>query len=264
MIAFLPLIAAVSVATAISSPSEKRTLQTAITGTLTLNELSRFHQLCRDLHQGTAVSSVDFVAPAAEKKFHQLLQQKLHTTDVMAMADSKLIYQLQRDVKALSNCDDKKTFQAMLDNFELTSFALEIAPALPRSVKHKTTPAQQINDEAARIIARSSTIALVSISDRQKLSAVQQANYLHLDYQSRYIFKVEHGWRNVAPGYLGMHIFVDEKSFNRTPKQWLVFLDQKNHFIKAVAADRAADYMKQLSKPEWQFDQHGNLRRTAP
>lgn len=264
MIAFLPLIATISAATVISSPSEKRTLQTAITGTLTLSELSRFHQLCRDLQLGTAVGSIDFSTLAAEKKFHLLLQQKLHTTDVVGLADTKFLQQIKHDIKPLSNCDDKMAFQSMWDKFELTSFALEISPALPRSVKLGATPAQRANAEIARVIARSNAIALVSISDRQQLSAVQQANYLHLDYQSRYIFKVEHGWRNVVPGYLGMHIHVDEESISRTPKQWLVFLDQKNHFIKAVAADSAAAYIKQLNKPEWQFDQRGNLHRTAP
>ena len=270
MLTLLPVISTfLSVSLAASgnySPSERRTLQTALDSSLHYSELNRFNQLCQ-LQSDSAVAQQFAAVSLQYDKLTQLLQDKLHTNnqDKLLQYNNQLTASVKQNVPTLTDCNDSKAYQALLDRYELSLFALDISESIdsPLSSQNSATQRKQAasRTNASALIARSYAIALVSVSDRELLSPVQQANYLHLDYQSRYIFKILEGWRNITAAYMGMHIFVDDVTRAKTAGQWLIFLDQNNHFIQAVSKDQANVYLDLLGEAEWRFDAAGNLIR---
>lgn len=263
MLTLLPLFASLAaIPTAVSgfTTSEKRTLQSAVSSALYSNALQHYYQQCKEQPTDSAIA-----LPITDKqrgKLLQLLMQAIHTDDIDSLLqfDAKLTKDSQATLTIPKDCQDEAGLQAMLDNYEVALFSLEIALPLNRGLR-KPAPTNKRSNEVEQLIARSSAIAQVSIADKQQLSAVQQANFLHYDYQSRFIFKVEQGWKNPAPAYVGMHKYIEDNQLNATARQWLIFLDKNNHFVKAIELDKASAYLKALQKPQWRFDSRGNLQR---
>jgi len=268
MLTVFPLLSVLSAVPAIAnsySTSEKRTLQSAVSSALHSTAVSQYYLQCKELPvEGEPAVSV------TDKQYHRLqalLQEKVHSSDVekLLQADARLTHDVKRSITPPKDCSDSKAYLSLLDNYELALFSLEIAMPLSKPIANasaaKNRQASAQRSELKQLIARSNSIALVSVSDKQLLSPVQQANFLHPDYQGRYIFKVEQGWNNSLPNYMGMHVFIAEAELSKTAKQWLVFLDKNNHFIKAIALDSAGAYLTALQEPHWRFDVHGNLHR---
>lgn len=268
MLILLPLLSALSAAPALASSfsgSEKRTLQAAISSALHSAELNRFYLQCKEQPKEGEVSLV--VTDKEQPRMLAMLQQKVHTQDLdlLLKADKKLSQTVKRGILTLKSCDDSKALQQLLDNYEVALFSLDIAMPLERPLTSKATSSAQRSAQAqsavSQLIARSHAIALVNIVEKQQLNAVQQANHLHPDYSSSYIFKVQHGWRGNVAAYLGMHVFVSDADMAKTEKQWLVFIDKNGHFIQAIAASQAQPYLAILKDAEWRYDTYGNLHR---
>lgn len=263
MLTLLPLFASLTaMPTAVSgySTSEKRTLQSAISSALYSNAVQYYYQQCKE--QPAEGSDVLPLTDKQRPKLLNLLRQAVHTDDidVLLQFDTKLTKHSEAALITPKDCNDIAGLQTMLDSYEVALFSLEIALPLNRSL-HKPVSTNKRSNEVERLIARSAVIAQVTITDKQQLSAVQQANFLHYDYQSRFIFKVEQGWKNPAPAYVGMHKYIEDSQFTATAKKWLIFLDKNNHFVKAIELDKAGAYLKALQQPEWRFDSRGNLQR---
>lgn len=263
MLTILPLLSTlVSLPVTVSgySTSEKRTLQSAISSALYSNAVNHYYLQCKE--QPTDTSDTLQLSDPQRSKLLRLLKQAVRTDDIdlLLKVDARLTQSSQAAIITPKHCEDEKGLQSMLDNYEVALFSLEIALPLDRAI-NQPKPASNRSNEIEQLIARSSAIAQVSISDKQLLSAVQQANFLHLDYQSRFIFKVEQGWKNPAPAYIGMHKYIEEAQLASTAKQWLIFLDQQNHFVKAIELDKASAYLKALQQPQWRFDSMGSLQR---
>lgn len=269
MLIILPLISALSATPAIAnsySASEKRTLQSAINSALHSAEIQQYYQQCKE----PAVTESGITAVITDKqqpRLQALLQEKVHTQNIeqLLQADAKLTEIVKRSIVSPDTCEDSKAYQALLDNYELALFSLEIAIPLDRPIGNKVFAAKSRSNaeqhEVQQLISRSHAIALANVVDKQQLNAVQQANYLHPDYQGRYVFKIQHGWRGNMAHYIGMHIFVSDADIDKTPKQWLVFLDKNGHFITAIDAGKARLHLKTLQNAEWRYDVHGNLQR---
>ena len=265
MLTILPLITTLTtipVAVSGFSTSEKRTLQSAITGALYSNAINHFYQQCKEQPLENGPEATISLTDKQRVKLLSLLKQAVHTDDIEVLlgADQQLTRASQKALIVPNNCQDQAGLQSMLDNYEVALFSLEIALPLNRAISQpKPTPAR--SNEVQQLIDRSTAIAQVSISDKQLLSAVQQANFFHYDYQSRFIFKVEQGWKKPMPAYVGMHKYIEDNQLTATAKQWLIFLDKNNHFIKAIEMDKAGAYLKVLQQPQWRFDSMGNLQR---
>lgn len=268
MITTISLLSALSmpVTTSGISGSERRTLQSAISSALYSEEIQRFHQQCNQADADSAATGAS-ATDAQRSTLEQLLQQKVHTADIQYLlnAEPKLTADLSKNIAKLNRCSDAAAFQALQDNYDLALFSLEIATPLSKALSNKSSVnASQVRQAQQRTVAlidSSHAIAWANVVDRQQLNAVQQANYLHPDYQGRYVFKVQHGWRGNISNYLGMHIFVSEADIDKTAKQWLIFLDKNGHFIDALEARKAADHLKVLQNADWRYDVHGNLHR---
>lgn len=249
------------------SPSERRTLQSALEMSLQASELQRFQQFCLNSYPESEVAKA-FPTPIIAKQHQQeLLQQKLKMSDLadITMIDRKMTTYVKSKVNELDDCENSFSFQELLDKHELTVFSLEIATELKQAPITADATSKRLaaskSAEIQKLIERSNAIALVSISDRQLLNVIEQANFLHLNYDSRYIFKVLQGWKNITPTYMGMHVAIDENAISSTAPEWLVFLDHNKHFIEAVKKNDASMHLRLLAKPDWQFDNKGNLIR---
>ncbi|MGI5310646.1 hypothetical protein [Rheinheimera sp. WS51] len=249
------------------SPSERRTLQTAVEMSIQYNELERFQQHCISQEPESDIAKIYSTLPVSQAKAYSLIENKLKMSGIESVesVDKKLTKFVKKNVPTLIDCTDSKAYQTLLDSYELTVFSLEISSELAQApVSTATSRQQSAASETAsikKLIESSHGIALVTVTDRNLLSPVEQANYLHLDYDSRYIFKVHQGWKNITASYMGMHIAVDDASLASTATEWLIFIDQKKHFIKAIKKQDAAAHLRMLVKPEWMFDTKGNLVR---
>ena len=267
MLIALPLLSALSITPALAnsfSASEKRTLQSAISSVLHSDEINRYYQICKE--QPEKSEDLPLLTDKERPRLLALLQQKLKTadTELLFNLDPRLTQSVRNGLVKPAHCEDSKGLQTLFDNYEVALFSLDLALPLERSLTHKPGTKSRSNAakaEASQLINQSHAIALVDVIDKQLLNAVQQANFLHPDYSGKFIFKVQQGWRSNIPHYIGMHIFVSDSDFDKTPKQWLVFLDKNGHFIKALPSSNAAAYIKALAGAEWRYDVYGNLHR---
>lgn len=263
MLILLPLLStlvAVPVAASGYSTSEKRTLQSAVSSILYSDAINQFYLQCKE--QPIEGEEPLRLTDKQRSKLLALLKQAVHSdeTELLLKFDQKMTSNSQSMLVTPGNCQDEKGLQTMLDNYEIALFSLEIALPLSQPVSQPKVIVRGDN-QVEQLINRSTAIAQVVVSNKQQLSALQQANFLHLDYQSQFIFKVEQGWKKPAPAYVGMHKYVEDSQLTNTAKQWLIFLDQNNHFIKAIELDKAGAYLKALNKPQWRFDSMGSLQR---
>lgn len=168
------------------------------------------------------------------------------------------------DLPASIDCKDAAAYQAMLDQYELTRFSLEISEPISKSLLENTASKQASQQNTTMLqgyLQRSSSIALATVVDRQKLSTMEQAKYLHLDYLSNSVFQIKSGWRNIIPHYTGMHIQVTDQDAAKYQGDWLIFLDRQKQFIAALPIDEVQAFLPELGKSEWKFDLNGNLQR---
>jgi hypothetical protein len=264
----LPLLIALTATPAIAnsySNSEKRTLQAAVSSVLHSAEITRYYQQCREPVEEN--SDTIIARDTDYARLLDLLQQKVHSQNIeqLLAADPRITQSIGSKLVKPINCEDAKGLQALLDSYEVALFSLDLAFALERPIGQKAYTAKSRSNaeqnDIQQLITRSHAIALVNVVDKQQLTAVQQANYLHPDYAGRYVFKVQHGWHGNVSQFLGMHIYVADKDIDKTTKQWLIFLDKNSHFIKAIPAYKAGGHLKKLQQAEWRYDVHGNLHR---
>lgn len=268
MLSLLPLLSSLSSMPALAatySTSDKRTLQAAVNSALHSKEIRRFHQQCKEQAPDTS-EQVDFNGDRSYLRLQQLLKEKVFQdqTAILSM-DNKLTRQLEGGVVVPKDCADSQSLQTLLDNYEMALFALEIAMPLESSpannIAHTKRRNQQAQASIKQLIAQSTAIGLATVVEKRQLNAVQQANHLHPDYSSNYIFRVQQGWRGAISPYLGMHISITDKEVTQTAKEWLIFLDRNGHFIKAIAKEQAKPYLSELAGADWRYDTNGQFYR---
>lgn len=261
----LPLLLSSLSGSVILTQSERRTLQSAVVSVSYYNEINRFVSFCQtDMTNNKFFKATDpsVLAEAIEQ------QIKLSLPEFTALISSHPMLAAMQPTEfkeSLKNCTDLTAYQKMLDTYELEVFSLQIASPVSSALLRRQNRQQQQNnqqrEEAKLALQRSKGIAIGIVIDRNNLSPVDQARYLHIDYQSRYIFKLKSGWQNIPPRYMGMHRYLDDNNFHSAPKQWLLLLDQQNHIINAIPLANANAYLQQLGKVDWHIDVSGNLQR---
>lgn len=242
--------------------SERNLLQSAVHTQHTFQIIEHYFEQCSSLkeYQRLGVPDLQQHRSVIEAKLNISYQDFLFASQHAASWQ-----QLQpRDTLKLAECSNSDLYQQYIDQYEIQRFSLEIATPLTKPLL--TNPAAKQNQQnqlsvLQGYLQRSSTIAIATVSDRQQLSAIEQANFLHLDYKSRYIFRINQGWRNVPPRYIGMHVQINEQDLAKYQGDWLIFLDQQRQFITARPVKEAATFIKQLGKSDWQIDNSGNLQR---
>ncbi|SEA83881.1 hypothetical protein [Alkalimonas amylolytica] len=162
-------------------------------------------------------------------------------------------------------CDDQDAWEQVFRDYREAYFALELSSPLEQSFADTLALRVQGQDLQRQryqlLIENSNSIAIASVVAKSQLTAIEQANYLHLDYQSDYIFRSQKGWKHYPPLFLGMHRYLSAAELADDSQQWLIFLDHQQHFISAVPLTEARSYLELLGPEHWSFDRHGNLTR---
>lgn len=162
-------------------------------------------------------------------------------------------------------CNQTYLWQQLFSDYRAAYFELELSSPLERSFADslELTQQSQVIDQQRNqaLINESNSIAIATVERKDQLTTIEQANYLHIEYQSDYIFRIQRGWKNYPPLYLGMHRYLSTAELTDHQQQWLIFLDYQQHFIEAMPLSEATSYLELLGTEDWSFDRHGNLRR---
>jgi hypothetical protein len=243
------------------SQSERGLIQSALAAQQAHSVLSSQYEACqsqRDYRQA-GLPDLQLLRSAIEAKLQLPYQDFL-----FASRQAGDWQRLQpRDPMLAGSCDEFNRYRENLDQYELQLFALEIAEPLANSLTDNRTEAADTKQlQLLRsYLQRSSSVAIARVFDRTQLNVIEQANFLHPDYQSRYIFRLEQGWRSVMPVYMGMHSQFNEQDIAKQASEWLIFLDTQKQFIAARPLTEVSALLAELGPAEWTFDLNGNLIR---
>jgi hypothetical protein len=243
------------------SQSERGLIQSALAAQQAHSVLSSQYEACqsqRDYRQA-GLPDLQLLRSAIEAKLQLPYQDFL-----FASRQAGDWQRLQpRDPMQAGSCDEFNRYRENLDQYELQLFALEIAEPLANSLTdNRTEGADTKQLQLLRsYLQRSSSVAIARVFDRTQLNVIEQANFLHPDYQSRYIFRLEQGWRSVMPVYMGMHSQFNEQDIAKQASEWLIFLDTQKQFIAARPLAEVSALLAELGPAEWTFDLNGNLVR---
>lgn len=243
------------------SQSERGLIQSALAAQQAHSVLSSQYEACqsqRDYRQA-GLPDLQLLRSAIEAKLQLPYQDFL-----FASRQAGDWQRLQpRDPMQAGSCDEFNRYRENLDQYELQLFALEIAEPLANSLTDNRTEAADTKQlQLLRsYLQRSSSVAIARVFDRTQLNVIEQANFLHPDYQSRYIFRLEQGWRSVMPVYMGMHSQFNEQDIAKQASEWLIFLDTQKQFIAARPLADVSALLAELGPAEWTFDLNGNLVR---
>jgi hypothetical protein len=162
-------------------------------------------------------------------------------------------------------CDEISLWQQLFSDYRAVYFELELSSPLEQSFADSLTQMEQNHQQQLQrnqvVINESNSIAVANVVSKDQLTAIEQANYLHIEYQSDYIFRIQRGWKNYPPLYLGTHRYLSATEFTDHNQPWLIFLDHQQRFITAVPLSEATNYLDLLGAEHWSFDRHGNLSR---
>jgi hypothetical protein len=118
-------------------------------------------------------------------------------------------------------------------------------------------------DQLAELIRSSHSIVLVRVQPKSLLTPLQQANFLHIDDKSSYVFEVQQGWKAVGPRYQGLHINISPDNYPQQPKRWLLLLDARFHPKTALHGAELQQALQLLGPPGWTFNRQGDLIRAG-
>ena len=243
------------------SQSERSVIQSALAAQQAHSVLSVQYEACqsqRDYRQA-GLPDLQLLRSAIEAKLQLPYQNFL-----FASRQAGDWQRLQpRDPLQAGSCAEFNRYRENLDQYELQLFALEIAEPLTSSLTANQTEAANAQQLLLLrgYLQRSSSVAIARVFDRSQLNAIEQANFLHPDYQSRYIFRLEQGWRRVMPIYMGMHSQFNEQDIAKQASEWLIFLDTQKQFIAVRPLTEVSALLAELGPTEWTFDLNGNLIR---
>jgi hypothetical protein len=210
------------------------------------------------------------VADGDEKSLELLLQQKLKITS------AELIKLLQENehfanltnaaVVGTPECNDREAILDLTEQFSNNYTALELSDPLEPWQRHFVAQSSSAAMDPAHLkdlINNSYSMVLVTIQPKSKLTAMQQANFLHIDDKSTYVFEVQQGWKAIAARYQGLHINISPDNYQQQPKRWLLLLDARLHPKTALHGAQLQQALKLLGTPDWTFNMQGDLLRAA-
>ncbi|MEE2003206.1 hypothetical protein QWY20_17260 [Alkalimonas sp. MEB108] len=250
------------------TPQQVRLLQVALDTETLSQQLTKAYSICQ--HGESAIQWNTLYQELESLPALSVIEQTLelpvesyrHFVQTIALLPSRNVQLWQN--RELT-CDEEDSREQLFREYREAYFAMELSPPLNQSFADTLALRQQkqglLQHRYQQLIASSNSITIANIVHKSELSAIEQANYLHLDYQSDYIFRSQKGWKHYPPLFLGMHRYISASELADDSQQWLIFLDYQQHFISAVPLTEASSYLELLGPEHWSFDRHGNLKR---
>jgi hypothetical protein len=247
--------------------AEIRTLKNAVT---VLQYQPQILELAKTCSADVLQYLPPVVADGDQTLLDLLLKQKLN----IAAAELSTLLQENEQFANLTkaavvntpDCDDREAILDLTEQFSNNYTALELSDPLGPWQRHfvaqSSAPAMdpaQLKD----LINNSHSIVLVKIQPKSTLTPLQQANFLHIDDKSSYVFEVQQGWKAIAARYHGLHINISLDNYQQQPKRWLLLLDARFHPKTALQGAELQQALKRLGTPDWTFNMRGDLIRAG-
>lgn len=245
-----------------------RTLKNAVTVLQYQQHISLLVNRCDGEDNQDLLPSKEGIA-AAKTSLQQLLQQKLQLNlqQLQTLFDNNIEFAtLTRPTTVMiPSCDDHEAIADIAEHYSNNYTALELSePMSSWQPLFTEGPAKPAIDptELVNLIAASHSLVLVEVKPKSIITPLQQADYLHIDDKSSYLFEVQQGWKAIAPRYLGLHIHINTQNYPQQPKRWLLLLDANFHPKTAMSGEKMQQALQLLGSPGWSFNLHGDLLRT--
>jgi len=258
---------------ALTAGAQARELSTADIRTLK-NAVTVAHYLphIRHLAENCSADLVQYLPAVVENadqaSLDLLLKQKLQITGAeltdLLKTNEKFAVLTQAAVVTTPSCDDRETILDLTEQFSNNFTALELSDAIPQWQQHFSDRANGAAMGPARLsglIQSSHSIVLVNIQPKSKLTALQQANYLHIDDKSAYVFEVQQGWKSVAARYHGLHFHLGPDQQPPPQNNWLLMLDSRFHPTTVLQGAELRQALQSLGRADWTFNRQGDLLR---
>lgn len=162
-------------------------------------------------------------------------------------------------------CEEREALVDFAEQYSNNFTALELSEPLSQWQHVFATPDKTFAMDPTKLnalLAASHSQVMVEIKPKQLLTPLQQANFLHIDDKSSYIFEVQQGWKTIAPRYLGLHIHLEPQNYLKQPKHWLLLLDANFHAKAALSGAQMKQALQQLGTADWSFNRQGDLLRS--
>lgn len=164
------------------------------------------------------------------------------------------------------SCDEREALIDFAEHYSNNLTALELSTPLKPWMQYFEAPVKAAAMNPVKLkslIVASHSLVVVEVKPKQLLTPLQQANFLHIDDKSSYLFEVQQGWNAISPRYLGLHIYMNAQNYPQQPKRWLLMLDANFHPKTVLHGAQMQQALQLLGTPGWSFDRQGNLLRAS-
>jgi len=244
-----------------------RTLKNAVTVLQYQQHISLLVNRCDGEDYQDLLPSKEGLA-AAKTLLQQLLLQKLQINlqQLQTLFDNNIEFATltKATTVVIPTCNDHEAIADIAEHYSNNYTALELSePMSSWQPLFTEVPAKPAIDtaELVNLIAASHSLVLAEVKPKSILTPLQQADYLHIDDKSTYLFEVQQGWKAIAPRYLGLHIHINAQNHPQQPKRWLLLLDANFHPKIAMSGEKMQQALQLLGTAGWSFNLHGDLLR---
>ena len=197
-----------------------------------------------------------------QEKIHlspeQLAQLLKHNTQFAAFTAMETL--------PVPTCEAREALIDFAEQYSNNLTALELSTPLEPWLHFFEAPIKAAAMDHAKLkslIGASHSLVVVEVKPKQVLTPLQQANYLHIDDKSSFVFEVQQGWNAISPRYLGLHIFMDDQNYSQHPKRWLLMLDANFHPKTVLHGAQMQQALELLGTSGWTFNRQGDLLRAT-
>lgn len=170
------------------------------------------------------------------------------------------------EILPVPTCESREALIDFAEQYSNNLTALELSTPLEPWLHFFEAPVKVAAMDPAKLksmIDASHSLVVVEVKPKQVLTPLQQANYLHIDDKSSFVFEVQQGWSAISPRYLGLHIFMDAQNYSQHPKRWFLLLDANFHPKTVLHGAQMQQALQLLGSPDWSFDRQGDLLRAT-
>ena len=170
------------------------------------------------------------------------------------------------EILPVPTCESREALIDFAEQYSNNLTALELSAPLEPWLHFFEAPVKVAAMDPAKLksmIDASHSLVVVEVKPKQVLTPLQQANYLHIDDKSSFVFEVQQGWSAISPRYLGLHIFMDAQNYSQHPKRWFLMLDANFHPKTVLHGAQMQQALQLLGSPDWSFDRQGDLLRAT-
>ncbi len=115
-----------------------------------------------------------------------------------------------------------------------------------------------------KLISRAETIVVSRIVPLSQVPDWYRKRYFGFGYMQNKVFKIMMGWKDPLPLYVGVHpLFFDDEMLADPNKRWLLYVDDSNTIIYAIAEAQASNHLALLGESSYSVSRAGEFIRST-